>query len=56
MYKDEKFLRRVVSKLNQQDIDMVLIAGDLSYWPEEEELEDLFAPLQDLQIPCYAVL
>ncbi len=36
---------------------MVLVAGDLTFEPLlEQRLEELFAPLHDLQVPVYAVL
>ncbi len=55
-YKNHKFLERIVNKINKiEDADAVLIAGDLTYYPEED-LETLFSPLKDINIPVYAVL
>ncbi len=55
VYKDAKFLQRVVNKINQQDVDFVLIAGDLVYFPHGRTTK-LFAPLKDCNVPVYAVL
>jgi DNA repair exonuclease SbcCD nuclease subunit len=37
---------------------MVFIAGDLTFRPalDQKELEELFQPLEDLQMPVYMVL
>lgn len=56
VYKDEAFLERLVQKMNETDADMLLIAGDFTYYPELHQLPALFAPLQELQMPVYAVL
>lgn len=55
-YKSESFLARVVERINGLDVDMVLIAGDLTYEPDAEDLSGLFAPLKNLKFPVYAVL
>lgn len=58
VYKDWVFLQKVVNQINRlEDIDMVLIAGDFTYEPlHEQRLEELFAPLNDLNVPVFAVL
>jgi predicted MPP superfamily phosphohydrolase len=58
VYKDEKFLERVVKKINQiPELDAVLIAGDFTFYPtKSQNLNDLFAPLADINIPVIAVL
>ena len=56
VYKGAHFLERIVEKINMlEDIDVVLIPGDFTYYPPED-LVSLFAPLKDLQVPVYAVL
>ena len=56
VYKDEKFLERIVEKTNAiENVDAILIPGDLTYWPQKS-LDELFAPLQNLKVPSYAVL
>ncbi len=55
-YKDEAFLARVVKKINEQEgLQALLIPGDFTYYPHQD-LDELFAPLADLNIPSYAVL
>ena len=56
VYKDERFLARVVEKINQESVDYVLIAGDLTYAAKPEDLSRLFAPFKKLKPPVYAVL
>ncbi|USN54440.1 MAG: metallophosphoesterase [Candidatus Peribacteria bacterium] len=58
VYKDEQYLRRVVDSINQiPDIDMVLIAGDLSYVPRRDQrLEVLLSPWAESKVPVFAVL
>jgi uncharacterized protein len=56
-FKDQKFLKVVVDRINTiPDLDGVLIAGDFTYWPEINNLHQLFAPLKDLKVKTYAVL
>jgi len=59
VYKDRTYLQRVVNTINQQPwVDMVFIAGDLTFWPEinKKSMEELFQPLADLRVPIYMVL
>lgn len=58
IYKNEYFLQRIVNKINKlENIDAILIPGDLTYYPKENQnLEELFSPLKDLKFPAYAVL
>ncbi|MBU1446127.1 metallophosphoesterase, partial [Patescibacteria group bacterium] len=56
VYKDKHFLERIIEKTNAiEDVDAVLIPGDLTYWPQTP-VDELFAPLRDLKYPSYAVL
>jgi predicted MPP superfamily phosphohydrolase len=54
LYKRPSFLERLVEKLNALDVDVVLIAGDLTSEPYRP-LDGLFAPLAKLRHKAYAV-
>ncbi len=56
VYKDRRFLERLVGRINAQQVDAVAIAGDLTYEPQGRSLQALFAPLADLRAPAYVVL
>jgi len=56
VYKDRRFLERVVKRINALDVDAVVIAGDLTYEPQDSSLSELFAPLAALRAPAYVVL
>ncbi len=57
VYKDRAFLQRVVDRINALPaLDAVVIAGDLTYEPQDRDLQALFAPLARLRAPTYAVL
>ena len=55
-YKGETFLKNIVEKVNEiNDIDFVVIAGDITYYPKKK-LTDLLYPLNNIKYPTYAVL
>jgi predicted MPP superfamily phosphohydrolase len=54
VYKKERFLRRVVNRINKEEVDFVLIAGDLVYDPQN--IDKLFEPFGDIAVPVYAVM
>jgi hypothetical protein len=57
VYKNERYLARIVKLVNQAAPDMVLIAGDHTYEPlNEAQLDRLFVPYAQLDAPIYAVL
>ena len=56
VYKDRAYLQRLVDRINTLRADAVVIAGDFTYEPGGEPLERMFAPLETLQKPVYAVL
>ena len=56
VYKDRAYLQRLVERINTLRADAVVIAGDFTYEPGGEPLERMFAPLETLQKPVYAVL
>lgn len=56
VYKKSHYLSELVKIINKQDVDMVMIAGDFTYEPQNDDLSKLFAPLADIKYPVYAVL
>lgn len=56
VYKDRRFLERLVERLQALPVDAIAIAGDLTYEPGEASLEAMFAPLAALDRPLYVVL
>lgn len=54
LYKGSRFLQRLVDRLNALDVDVVLIAGDLTY-QFDRPLVELLAPLRTLRHKAYAV-
>ncbi|MCK5855275.1 MAG: metallophosphoesterase [Sulfurovaceae bacterium] len=56
IYNDESILEKVVEKVNEQDIEALLIAGDFTYEPNISNLKKLFAPLKEVKVPIYAVM
>lgn len=56
VYKDRRFLERLVERLDALPVDAVVIAGDLTYEPQRLVLSEAFAPLSALRVPVYAVL
>ena len=54
LYKGRGFLQRLVDKLNGLDVEVVLIAGDLTHM-HDRPLVELFAPLGGLRHKAYAV-
>lgn len=56
VYKDSAYLQRLVERINTLQADAVVIAGDVTYEPDGQSLERMFAPLASLHVPAYAVL
>ncbi len=50
----ERQLRMIVDKINQQNPDFVVVAGDWTYEPENKLAEEL-AVLKNIQAPVYSV-
>ena len=50
----ERQLKQIVHKLNQQQPDLVVVAGDWTYEPEDTLTQEL-AILQEIQAPVYSV-
>ena len=48
-------LRRLVERLNQLDVDAVVVAGDWTYEPRLD-LEKGFAPFKSVRVPVFGVL
>lgn len=55
IYKSPSYLKKVVARLNELDVDAVLIAGDLTYHPDRP-IEELLAPLRHSRHVILAVL
>ncbi len=53
-YKHERWVRRVVNRINELDPDAVLIAGDFVSGHSEEAA--MLAPLENINAPVYAVI
>jgi predicted MPP superfamily phosphohydrolase len=56
IYNDESILERTVDKINAENVDAVLIAGDFTYEPQFYDMKKLFASLVKIKVPIYAVL
>ncbi|MBN2695740.1 metallophosphoesterase [bacterium] len=57
VYKGKSFLERVVKKIDSiKNVDAVIIAGDITYHADDNELETLLKPLKKLKYPVFAVL
>lgn len=56
VYKKPQFLQRVVKKINKLNPDLVIFPGDFVFGIAEEDLEEYFAPLEELEAPAYGVL
>lgn len=53
-YKGAGFIKRLAKRVNSEDADCLLIAGDFLYAPRLP-LDALFAPLKEINKPVYAV-
>lgn len=50
-------MKRIVNRINALgELDAVLIAGDFTYYPTQEQIKSQVKALSDLQAPVYAVL
>ncbi|MEZ5998866.1 MAG: metallophosphoesterase [Hyphomonas sp.] len=47
---------RIVAHINAEAVDAVFLAGDITYYPEPDEIAPLLAPLGDLDALLYVVL
>ena len=56
VYNNEEILKRTIEKINNLDVDAVLIAGDLLYQAELKDIKRLYSPLKDSKSPIYVVL
>jgi len=55
VYNDEKILIRVIEKVNNLNVDALLIAGDLLYQAEMKDIERMYLPLKKVNVPVYVV-
>lgn len=49
-------IRRIVERINGEEVDAVFLAGDLTYHPDPEDIPEDFAALGGLNAPLFAVL
>lgn len=56
IYKNNKFLERVVEKINSENPDYVFVAGDFMYRPNFKNMDELFQPLSKIKAPVYGVI
>ena len=49
-------LARIARAVNAADADVVMIAGDFTYWLAPEKFSEAFAALEDIEAPVYAVM
>lgn len=57
LFKDERFATQVIKEVNNlENIDAVLVPGDLTYEPRIEDLARYFAPFKDSKYPIIMVL
>lgn len=49
-------MSRIVDRINREGVDAVLIAGDMIYHPDPDDLSRLLSPISQLSAPVYAVL
>lgn len=55
VFKNDVFLRRILGKVQEADVDLIIIPGDLINDPSRQELEEFFKPLADLKQPVFVV-
>ncbi|MCH2188320.1 metallophosphoesterase [Candidatus Gracilibacteria bacterium] len=55
-YKKKSYVEKLVHTLNTLEVDMVLIAGDFTYYPKKGSLKEIFSPFKDLKHTTYWVL
>lgn len=55
LHKREDFLAKIVSTINTEKPDFVLIPGDFTYYLSHEELFFIFKGLRDIEAPVYVV-
>ncbi len=49
-------IRRIVRAINDEEVDAVMLAGDITYYPDPDDIPALLAPLAGLDAPLFAVL
>lgn len=54
VFKGEWFMQRIVDRLNELDVDLVVMPGDFTYYLKDMVRE--FSPLADLRHPAVAVM
>lgn len=49
-------IRRIAGRINAEQVDAVFLAGDLTYYPDPDDIPGDFAALGELEAPVFAVL
>ena len=56
VWKNKDFLERVVEKINKENVDLVIIAWDFTFFPDKNDFNNILSPLKNLKVPIYAIL
>ncbi len=48
-------MERIAKRINSENVDAVLVAGDLTYHPKVDKIPELFAPLEKIEAPLFIV-
>lgn len=58
--KNKWFLKRVVDRINEENLDVLLVAWDWTFfiteWNHSKDLKNYLAPLKNLQIPTFGII
>lgn len=49
-------MRRIVDRINREEVDAIFVAGDLTYWITPEAIPSALSPLKDANAPAFAVM
>lgn len=55
VFKDAAFLHKVLEKVADENVDLLVIPGDFINDPTSEQLKSLFEPFRSLNVPIFAV-
>jgi uncharacterized protein len=55
-YNNEKIMKKAVNKINESQVDLVLMPGDFLYLAKRENISKKLSPLKEIRIPKIAIL
>lgn len=55
VFKDAAFLQKVLDKVAEEKVDLLVIPGDFINDPTAEQLKSLFEPFNSVEVPIFAV-